>query len=332
LGIAIGHAAPLDAPSRDEALGVYCWGDLCLAVVCDGSGPHGAGEQGAALVIRTLVEVLQDGPADLAAALTEGLKLSNRLLFDGGRSRPAAAGSSVRAVAIALRGDTAVVAHVGDARALIVRGADVQWLTRDHTLEAGPRSAVLAAIDGLGGAVDAAAPTRALGRERIVVANVRASVPLYVGDVIVLATAGAHHGLADAALVSAASADPPTFAATLRDRAATPGRGGAVVVLRVGADGVASQGPTEVPEVERSGDLLTPSTADLRLVGRLTDGSPSTTSSLDLPFDPPRGMPRPAPPSPEPEGPERARQGALVGLMIGLMVIAVLLLASLVLG
>ena len=332
MGIAIGHAAPLDAPSRDEALGVYCWGDLCLAIVCDGSGPHGAGEQGAALVIRTLVEVLQDGPADLAAALTEGLKLANRLLFDGGRSRPAAAGSSVRVVAIALRGDTAFVAHVGDARALIVRGADVQRLTRDHTVEAGSRSDVLAAIDGIGGAVDAAAVTRALGRERIVVADVRPSVPIYVGDVIVLATAGAHSGVADVALVTAASADPPTFAATLRDRAATAGSGGAVVVLRIGAEGVASQGPTEVPEVERSGDLLTPSTADLRLVGRLTEGPPSATSSLDLPFDAPRGIPRPAARGPAPDAPERGRQGALLGVMIGLMVIAVILLASLVLG
>ncbi len=331
--VAVGYPTE-QGRAGDELVGVFAHGDLLVAAVADGGVQQGGGDVAAALTLRTLAEVLQGASPSPAEALSEGIRLANRVLFDGGRGRPAAAGSAVSVAAVAIRGDAAAVAHVGDARVTLIRDGDARPLTRDHTLEA-----------LLQGGSPATPPTpdaapderlaRALGRDREVRIDVLPGFTLHEGDVLVLSTATSRALWShDAARLVAG--DAPAVAAALRSRvvAAAPGAEPALVVLRVGKTPGASLGPTAVPDVERPADLLTPSTADLQLVARLS-GAPSAVPAgprLSLPPPPDRAAAASGPASGPAPTPPSALSPVTLGLIAGLLVLTVLLLIALLVG
>lgn len=330
--LSVGYQSIGHPELTDEAFGVYEHNGLHLAAVCDAGGLHGGGHETAQIVLRTLAEAMVEPTPDLRGFLREAVRLANRLVFDGGRRRPSAVGHSASIVAVAVSDGLAVVGHVGNARAYLVRDRRVQSLTRDHTManllaDASPEPPQPpddAHIDAL---------ARALGRDRDVQPELRGPITLRDGDVFVLGSSGMWPSVSDLDLRAAADLSAPSGVIQLiRDLAKKDAPAPAtVIMLRVGAQPGATQELTEAPVVERPGDLLTPSTADLQLM-----------HSPEQPFDelagitsPPRASVRPPEPrrapsrEPSPSGSDPMRQLVLQILLVVAVVIATLLIASL---
>jgi protein phosphatase len=123
--------------------------DLGLYVVCDGMGGHAGGETASRLAVQTIERELlsaklrPDDPfasaaplADtpLAGALREAVEGACAAVFRTSRANPELAGMGTTCISLLLRGGQALIGHVGDSRAYLVRNGDVHQLSEDHSL------------------------------------------------------------------------------------------------------------------------------------------------------------------------------------------------------
>jgi len=115
--------------------------DFGLFVVADGMGGHHEGERASAITTRTIAQhiasniclpiIANQGNSEqppLAEVLVEAVHKANTEVIkqvpDGGTT----------VTAIAIIGDLAYVAHVGDSRAYFITRQDIEKITRDHSL------------------------------------------------------------------------------------------------------------------------------------------------------------------------------------------------------
>jgi serine/threonine protein phosphatase PrpC len=104
-----------------------------LFVVCDGLGGHAAGE----VASRTAVEsALQSwagpGPSAAHQAARAAVRAANLSVYDASLER-GRRGMATTMTALTLTGREAVVAHVGDTRAYLIRDGVCSQLTADHS-------------------------------------------------------------------------------------------------------------------------------------------------------------------------------------------------------
>jgi protein phosphatase len=182
------HVLWVGEPGRErETLGV-------LLVMADGMGGANAGEVASQLAAATVLETYRalgaEGPA---AALEKAIARANAAVYEQGCQNPAQRGMGTTCTAVAIRGDRLWLAHVGDSRALLVRGDSFRRLTSDHSLvaelvERGHLTAEEALTDSRRNQL-----TRCVGA----LAEVQADVvelpgPLLPGDTVVLCSDGLH--------------------------------------------------------------------------------------------------------------------------------------------
>jgi serine/threonine protein phosphatase PrpC len=123
--------------------------DLGLYVVCDGMGGHAAGETASRLAVQTVEKELisaklrVDDPfsgggllpeSPLAAALREAVEGACAAVFRASRAHPELAGMGTTCISLLVHADHAIVGHVGDSRAYLVRDSRVWQLSEDHSL------------------------------------------------------------------------------------------------------------------------------------------------------------------------------------------------------
>ena len=162
-----------------------------LYVVADGLGGHAAGSVASALAVQVLRARV---PALLAARVPpqEALIRAVRAANDEIRERataPDRAGMATTCTAVLCVGAEGLVVHVGDSRAYLLRGREIQQLTTDHSLiQELVRHGGVAPQDA-GAHAQRHVLTRALGVEPDVQPDVL-SVPLRSGDVFCLTTDG----------------------------------------------------------------------------------------------------------------------------------------------
>ncbi len=164
-----------------------------LFVVCDGMGGHAGGKQASDIAIRTIFDVVGTAPEDSSRhdLLERGIEQAARKVYrlGGPASNQARPGSTCVAVMVAE--GKAEVAHVGDSRALAVRGTQVFRLTRDHSMVQEMVDNGVITEREAHGHPDSNKITRALGMTPEVQVELRKeSLELFDGDVIVLATDG----------------------------------------------------------------------------------------------------------------------------------------------
>jgi PPM family protein phosphatase len=120
--------------NNEDALLVGGGEDETLFVVADGIGGFEAGEVASSLAIDVLKDLQPDQP--FKAAIGE----ANRRIVAAGRGDEKLSGMGTTVVAIRFGGKqgepVAEVAHVGDSRAYLVRGGDMNPITEDHSLVA----------------------------------------------------------------------------------------------------------------------------------------------------------------------------------------------------
>jgi PPM family protein phosphatase len=135
LVFASGAASMSGGRARNEDAGLA--GPWLLAVA-DGVGGKPGGAVSASVAIARLARDLGTARADGEAALRTAVAAANDDVGGAAAARPELAGMATTLTAVALtRDDRLVVAHVGDARAYLVRDGGIRQLTRDHTLVQG---------------------------------------------------------------------------------------------------------------------------------------------------------------------------------------------------
>lgn len=102
-----------------------------LYAVADGMGGHAAGELASALALDTLARVYVQGRAQPPVRLLEAVQAANRVVVQRAVGESVGMGTTLLAVAID-RG-AALIAHVGDSRAYLLRGGELLRLTDDHS-------------------------------------------------------------------------------------------------------------------------------------------------------------------------------------------------------
>jgi protein phosphatase len=123
--------------------------DLGLYVVCDGMGGHAGGETASRLAVQTLerellsarlrpddpfgsTEPLHNSP--LAGALREAVEGACAAVFRTSKQNPELQGMGTTCISLLIHGEHALVGHVGDSRAYLVRGGEITQLSEDHSL------------------------------------------------------------------------------------------------------------------------------------------------------------------------------------------------------
>jgi PPM family protein phosphatase len=170
-----------------EALGV-------LLVMADGMGGANAGEVASQLAAAAVLETYRalgaEGPA---AALEKAIARANAAVHEQGSQNPAQRGMGTTCTAVAIRGNRLWLGHVGDSRALLVRGDSFRRLTSDHSLvaelvERGHLTPEEALTDSRRNQL-----TRCVGALPEVQADVmELPEPLLPGDTVVLCSDGLH--------------------------------------------------------------------------------------------------------------------------------------------
>jgi serine/threonine protein phosphatase PrpC len=162
-----------------------------LAIVADGMGGHAAGEVASAIAADTIRRLYskRDGSPD--EVLKAAFAAANEAICRRARADPACAGMGTTCTVLALRGETAFLAHIGDSRAYLLREGRLRQISEDHSLVA-----QLVRDGALTPEQAAKSPQRhvilrALGTEPAAEPAVWSQgLPLYPGDVFVLCSDG----------------------------------------------------------------------------------------------------------------------------------------------
>jgi protein phosphatase len=103
-----------------------------LFVVADGMGGAQAGEVASEMAVESFDGGLPDGaPAD---GLVHVIEEANRRIHERSRAEAQRAGMGTTVTAAYVGEHEVTIAHVGDSRAYVLRGGELERLTRDHSL------------------------------------------------------------------------------------------------------------------------------------------------------------------------------------------------------
>ena len=230
--IDIGHASDLGPREGNEDFAAVQRpgaGDQPLgwiAALADGVSSGGGGRMAAQTTVQSLVQDYFGTPPtwDTTVALDRLIRAQNTWLAEHNRRRAWArdAGTALTTLtALALRGHSWTLAHVGDSRAWLLRGDECQQLTQDHAFAGEPNASMLSRAVGLD--------------EHVQVDYLQGN--LQVGDTLLLTSDGVHGPLARrriGALCRAADSAQAAAEALVREALAAGGNDNATaLVLRV---------------------------------------------------------------------------------------------------
>jgi PPM family protein phosphatase len=178
--------------------------EATLAVVADGMGGHEAGDRASAVSIAAVAQALLPRLAGFVGgqepfesndaildALDHALWEANRAVAQAAEQEEGRAGMGATAVAALVIDSTVAVCHVGDCRAYLLRGGELELKTRDQTVvsrmvDLGMLTEKEARSHRAAGQV-----TQALGRQYELEPS-RQLIELLAGDRLVLACDGLH--------------------------------------------------------------------------------------------------------------------------------------------
>jgi len=109
------------------------WDRGPLFVVADGMGGHAAGEVASRVAVTAALELWSSGSgAAPQQGIRAAIRRANAAVYDAS-FEPGCHGMGTTVVALTIAGHEAIIGHVGDSRAYLVRGAECTQLTADHS-------------------------------------------------------------------------------------------------------------------------------------------------------------------------------------------------------
>jgi serine/threonine protein phosphatase PrpC len=112
--------------------------DHRLVAVADGMGGHSAGEVAAQLALDALVQEFvtyaDEAPAATIPRLVRAVTAANERVYSGAQNGLGKPGMGTTLVVGTFARDVAVIAHVGDSRAYLLRQGKLSRITCDHSL------------------------------------------------------------------------------------------------------------------------------------------------------------------------------------------------------
>ncbi len=176
-----------DASARDLSVG----DSGILLAVCDGVGGRRAGEVASALALSRLAREMEEAPDGCPPRMVFGVAVEavNRAVWEKAHDDPRLQGMATTLTAAVVCRRRAVIAHVGDSRAYVLRRGEIRQITRDQSFVQS-----LIAAGALTEEQAASSPYRnvilqAIGREKKIDVALDA-LDLEDGDTIVLCTDG----------------------------------------------------------------------------------------------------------------------------------------------
>jgi protein phosphatase len=119
-----------DCFGYDVSLGIYA--------VCDGMGGAAAGEVASRIAVDSTLEFFRDNPqnepASTASLLSQAIRYANQKVLASAAHNRHQRGMGSTIVAVHVHEPGYTVAHVGDSRAYLLRGGNIEQLTTDHSL------------------------------------------------------------------------------------------------------------------------------------------------------------------------------------------------------
>jgi len=190
-----------DKRLRDEnqdSHGVFAFDDFTLALVCDGMGGHVGGAEASAIAVRTIWEAMADLQGrPVGAALQKAILKANEAIYNASRKHRRYMGMGTTVVAVALEGNVAHIAHVGDSRLYAIRDGMAHLLTRDHTMVNLFVEAELLSPEDAAAHPEAHVLARSLGVEPTVEVDLQDPLELEPGDLLLMCSDGVHGPLED---------------------------------------------------------------------------------------------------------------------------------------
>lgn len=106
-----------------------------LLIVCDGMGGHAGGSQASAIASKGIGQGFADrvGASAPADALRDSIKAVNQNIVDYAELNTEFRGMGTTCAVLAVAGDKAYIAHVGDSRVYRIRPGSVEQMTKDHS-------------------------------------------------------------------------------------------------------------------------------------------------------------------------------------------------------
>ena len=104
--------------------------DPPLYIVADGMGGHRGGDVASQLALATIEELASEG----RGTLMDHIRAANRAVWDQSVEDERLSGMGTTLTAAQIDGANALIAHVGDSRAYLLREGKLRQLTTDHTL------------------------------------------------------------------------------------------------------------------------------------------------------------------------------------------------------
>ncbi len=204
--------------------------ELNLFVLSDGMGGEAHGEVASQMAVDTVVDYCKKAingkaPAPLGASqpdlqaktnhLVNAIRLANKTIFEASQADAEKKGMGATVVGIWVDGERLCVAHVGDSRAYLLRGTDLQQITEDHSLVAEQVRRGIITPEQAKNSKMQSVLLRALGIEEDV--EVDASEHLLMdGDAILLCSDGLDRMVTDEEIASALLTTPGAQPATAR--------------------------------------------------------------------------------------------------------------------
>ncbi len=182
--------------NNEDAYGIFP--DLSLYVVADGLGGHAGGEVASRLVVEIIRSEIAASTAnsDTEAIIQNAIQTANSSIRSAAEEDSGLHGMGTTVVAVIIDADKAVIGHVGDSRAYVIRNDAITQITRDHTVaEEYIRIGLLTPGDAFYHP-SRHTLSRAIGTEGAAYADF-GSVRLQAGDVLLLCTDGLTNSLPD---------------------------------------------------------------------------------------------------------------------------------------
>lgn len=184
-----------------------------LLVVADGMGGHQAGEVASRTAVETLGRAYYDAPGDPTSSLAQGFERANQEIQRLARAQPECHGMGTTCTAVAVVGQEAYAAHVGDTRLYLVRNQQIFQMTEDHSaVREMVRQGTITAEQARHHE-DRNVLLRALGtRPEVAVDTFPEPFPVIRGDRLVICTDGLHDLVEQQEIRDLVQAKPPKAA------------------------------------------------------------------------------------------------------------------------